>query len=34
VTADGRMNRRAGSVGGVEGSTTDHTVIATLGYRL
>lgn len=34
VTLDGRLNHRSGSVGGVSDSTTDKTVMATLGYRL
>jgi hypothetical protein len=34
VTFDGRLNRRDGSVGGVSDSTTDKTVMATLGYKL
>jgi hypothetical protein len=33
-TVDGRVNHRSGSVGGVEDSTTDKTVMATFGYKL
>ena len=34
VTLDGRMNRRDGQVANVSDSTTDKTVMATLGYKL
>ncbi|HEY5952211.1 MAG TPA: DUF3943 domain-containing protein [Kofleriaceae bacterium] len=34
VTVDGRINRKDGTVGGTSDSTTDHTVMATVGYKL
>ena len=34
LTVDGRLNRRDGTLAGVSDSTTDRTVMATVGYKL